>query len=60
MGLTDAAALGRGTDTSHTCAVRRGGEVACWGLNNRGQLGDGTMELASTPVAVSGLGLPPR
>jgi alpha-tubulin suppressor-like RCC1 family protein len=43
---------------NHTCAVVGGGEVACWGSNADGQLGDGTYgEEASraTPVRVSGV-----
>jgi alpha-tubulin suppressor-like RCC1 family protein len=31
------------------------GEIAAWGLNNSGQLGDGTTTNRTTPVAVSGL-----
>ncbi|WP_169928054.1 RCC1 domain-containing protein [Labilithrix luteola] len=41
--------LGRG------CAVRRDGDVRCWGDNDRGQAGDGTTAVALAPVKVLGL-----
>lgn len=39
----------------HSCAILADGTVQCWGLNERGQLGDGTRELHSEPVAVKDL-----
>jgi alpha-tubulin suppressor-like RCC1 family protein len=37
---------------SHTCAIMLDGTLWCWGSNSSGQLGDNTVNLRSTPVAV--------
>jgi alpha-tubulin suppressor-like RCC1 family protein len=52
-GLTNAISLTSGY--SHSCAVRLGGAVSCWGSNLHGQLGNGTNTDASTPVTVGGV-----
>lgn len=39
----------------HVCAILDDGSVWCWGGNNRGQLGDGTITGRSTPAAVRAL-----
>ncbi|MBI5514571.1 MAG: chromosome condensation regulator RCC1 [Deltaproteobacteria bacterium] len=43
---------------AHTCAIRCDGGVWCWGSNERGQLGDGTLTTQRSPVQVLGLGGP--
>jgi alpha-tubulin suppressor-like RCC1 family protein len=54
-GITDATTVASGR--THTCAVRSGGTVRCWGHNGDGQLGDGTTTTPTPPalVTVSGL-----
>jgi alpha-tubulin suppressor-like RCC1 family protein len=53
-GLEAATAVAAGTD--HACALLASGGVRCWGLNARGQLGDGQVEAGvATPVDVANL-----
>jgi alpha-tubulin suppressor-like RCC1 family protein len=39
---------------NHACAVTTAGQVACWGANNSGQIGDGSNTARSMPVPVTG------
>jgi alpha-tubulin suppressor-like RCC1 family protein/subtilisin family serine protease len=52
-GMTNATAIVVGN--AFSCALLADSHVACWGVNNWGQLGDGTGSASGTPVAVSGL-----
>lgn len=42
----------------HTCAVMSDGQYNCWGLNNYGQLGDGTQLQRLTPLVSPAPGAP--
>lgn len=53
-GITDAVAIGAGSN--HTCVIRTGGKLSCWGFNYSGQLGTGNKNTASAPVDVPNLG----
>lgn len=39
---------------AHTCGIGANGTTYCWGLNQNGQLGNGTRTQSSSPVAVNG------
>jgi alpha-tubulin suppressor-like RCC1 family protein len=54
-GITDATAVAMAPAGESACALLADGSVDCWGMNWRGQLGDGTTTASSTPVAVSGI-----
>jgi hypothetical protein len=53
VGLAGATAIDTGSE--HACAIAVSGTGFCWGLNNAGQLGDGTTTRNSTPQSVSGV-----
>jgi alpha-tubulin suppressor-like RCC1 family protein len=44
----DVVSLGSGR--VHSCAVRRDGTAWCWGHNSQGQLGNGSTNIASSPM----------
>ena len=56
----DVSGLGSGVKAiaagaSHTCVLTQSGGVKCWGKNNSGQLGDGSIAERHIPAYVSGL-----
>jgi len=44
------------TGFRHSCAITAGGALWCWGYNESGALGDGTVANRPTPVTVASLG----
>lgn len=55
IGLSNASVLAVGTGSEHAVVQALDGSVVCWGYNQYGQLGDGTMTDSSTQVGVLGL-----
>jgi alpha-tubulin suppressor-like RCC1 family protein len=51
LSVSDARAVAAGA--YHACALRAGGGVLCWGHNESGGLGDGTLAARATPAPVS-------
>ena len=50
-GLT-AGVIALAAGTGHTCALKKDGSVQCWGLNDHGQLGNGSNEDSLVPVDI--------
>jgi alpha-tubulin suppressor-like RCC1 family protein len=44
------------TGSEHSCALSTAGGVRCWGANQYGQLGDGTLDDRHSPPSVDVLG----
>ena len=49
--ITDATAIT--TEGQHSCALREGGTISCWGSNYSGELGNGTDTDSRMPVEVT-------
>jgi formylglycine-generating enzyme required for sulfatase activity len=56
-GDEDSRAVGISAGRRAACALLRDGSILCWGDNEHGELGDGTVGNAWVPVAVSGFGV---
>jgi alpha-tubulin suppressor-like RCC1 family protein len=58
-GITPASAVAQGhiaVGGLHTCAVLTDAHVQCWGSNDQGQLGNGTVTTSTAPSTVPGIG----
>jgi alpha-tubulin suppressor-like RCC1 family protein len=53
LGIENAIAISAGE--LHTCVTLSDGTVACWGLNNSGELGIPFSDFSATPATVTGL-----
>ncbi len=53
--LLDVKDVKAGPGGAHTCALKKTGEVFCWGDNSTNQLGNGTHESSLVPMQVSEL-----
>jgi hypothetical protein len=51
VGLVHAASIASAHD--HTCAITTGGDLLCWGRNDAGQIGNGSMTDATTPTIIT-------
>jgi alpha-tubulin suppressor-like RCC1 family protein len=56
VGISTARAISTGGN--HTCALLAGGALRCWGLNTRGQLGNGNQDFCRDMISCSATPLP--
>lgn len=54
-GPPDLTATAISSSGDHTCALENSGKIRCWGVNDRGQLGNGTTTYSAVAVRVSGI-----
>lgn len=52
IGISDAISISVSTQGSHSCAVLSNGKINCWGRNDFGQLGNGSIAKSNVPVEV--------
>lgn len=52
IGISDAISISTSTQGSHSCAVLSTGKIKCWGRNDFGQLGNGSVAKSNVPVEV--------
>jgi alpha-tubulin suppressor-like RCC1 family protein len=57
VGLTSGV-IALDTGNGFSCAVISNGSIKCWGINDDGQLGNGSRTISLTPVDVNGLNAP--
>jgi alpha-tubulin suppressor-like RCC1 family protein len=56
LGFTSGAtAVASGSGPGFACGIKTGGAIECWGQNENGELGNGTMNESDVPVQVTGL-----
>lgn len=55
LGALQPSTVGIAVGYDHACVLSQAGAVSCWGGNEWGQLGDGTVRDREEPVEVSGL-----